>query len=76
MSIRFTCNACHTVLKVGEMITEARKVRCTGCGLVILVMPDPTDPMGTTTTIPQKTTETGKRPITLSRRRTRCRWPP
>jgi hypothetical protein len=66
MSIRFECNACRTVLKLGEMITEKKKVRCTGCGLVLLVSPNPNDPMSVTATIPQKTSQS-RRPISLSR---------
>jgi len=52
MSIRFTCSSCRTVLKLGEMIAEPKKVRCTGCSIVILVEPDPADPTGLKTSIP------------------------
>jgi DNA-directed RNA polymerase subunit RPC12/RpoP len=54
MSIRFTCLGCRTVLKIGEMITEERKVRCTGCGIVIVVSPDPADPMSVVANIPEQ----------------------
>lgn len=52
MSIRFTCSSCRTVLKIGEMVTEPKKVRCTGCSIVILVEPDPSDPLGIKTSVP------------------------
>ena len=55
MSIRFTCVACKTVLKIGDRISEQRKVRCTGCGVVILLTPDEDAPDGMTTSIPQQT---------------------
>jgi DNA-directed RNA polymerase subunit RPC12/RpoP len=54
MSIRFTCLACKTVLKIAEMISEQRKVRCTGCGVVILLTPDPDAEDGMTVSIPQQ----------------------
>lgn len=54
MSIRFKCTACQTVLKLGSMISEPKKVRCTGCGIVIVVMPDEDDPNGVIATIPQQ----------------------
>src|SRR5476651_1044329 len=61
MSIRFTCTACRTVLKLGEMIAEPRKVRCTGCGIVILVEPDPANPLGLTSSIPEQPDKTKRR---------------
>ena len=61
MSIRFTCTACRTVLKLGEMIAEPRKVRCTGCGIVILVEPDPTHSSGIKSSIPEQMDKTTKR---------------
>ncbi|MSQ95765.1 MAG: hypothetical protein EXR98_14585 [Gemmataceae bacterium] len=54
MSIRFSCPACRAVLKIGEMITEAKKVRCTGCAIVLLVEPDDDNPNGLIATIPRK----------------------
>jgi len=54
MSIRFSCLSCRTVLKIGEMVTEPRKVRCTGCSIVILVEPDPNDPLAVKTSIPEQ----------------------
>lgn len=54
MSIRFTCLSCRTVLKIGEMVTEPRKVRCTGCSIVILVEPDPANPSQIKTSIPEQ----------------------
>src|SRR5213595_1763456 len=54
MSIRFTCTACHTVLKVAAVVTEQRKVRCTGCGMVILLTPDDDSPTGMTISVPEK----------------------
>jgi hypothetical protein len=54
MSIRFSCPSCRAVLKIGEMITEAKKVRCTGCAIVLLVEPDDDNPNGLIVTIPRK----------------------
>ena len=54
MSIRFTCTACHTVLKVAAVVTEERKVRCTGCGIVILLTPDDDSPTGMSISVPEK----------------------
>ena len=54
MSIRFTCMGCRTILKLGEMITEPKKVRCTGCSIVILVEPDPANPMEVIASIPEQ----------------------
>ena len=54
MSIRFTCSACHTVLKVAAVVTEERKVRCTGCGIVIVLTPDDDSPTGMSISVPQK----------------------
>ena len=42
------------VLKIGEMITEAKKVRCTGCAIVLLVVPDDDNPDAVIATIPKK----------------------
>ncbi len=57
MTIRFNCTACRTVLKIGEMISESRKVRCTGCGIVIVVSPDEDSPNGVSATIPQQSSK-------------------
>jgi hypothetical protein len=54
MSIRFNCTACQTVLKIGEAISEPRKVRCTGCGIVIVLTPDEDSPIGMTVSVPQQ----------------------
>ncbi len=54
MSIRFTCPACRGVLKIGEAISESKKVRCTGCGIVLLVSPDENNPEIVSATIPKK----------------------
>src|SRR6266516_4201846 len=54
MSIRFTCTACRTVMKIDSRITEERKVRCTGCRIVILLTPDPDEPDGMTVSFPKK----------------------
>ncbi len=54
MEIRFTCSACRTVMKLGEAITEQKKVRCSGCGTVIVVAPHPSNPHEVMTSIPNK----------------------
>jgi hypothetical protein len=41
-------------MKLGEMITEEKKVRCSGCGIVILVNPHPTIPTEVVASIPKK----------------------
>lgn len=41
-------------MKLGTMITEEKKVRCSGCGIVILVTPHPSNPMEVVTSIPKK----------------------
>jgi hypothetical protein len=41
-------------MKLGEMITEEKKVRCSGCGIVIVVTPHPTNPTEVVTSIPKK----------------------
>jgi DNA-directed RNA polymerase subunit RPC12/RpoP len=58
MSIRFTCTACHTVLKIGEAISEPRKVRCTECGIVILLTPDEDSPTGVVASVPEQPDKT------------------
>lgn len=55
MSIRFTCAACPTVLKIPEMINESKKVRCTGCGIVLIVEPDPDNDDGVIATVAKRT---------------------
>lgn len=69
MSIRFTCPTCHAVLKIAEMISEPRKVRCTGCSLVILVSPDEDAPNGVRTSVPEKPSKTGESEADIARRR-------
>ena len=54
MSIRFTCTACRTVMKIDSRITEEKKVRCTGCRIVILLTPDDEAPDGMLVSIPKK----------------------
>jgi DNA-directed RNA polymerase subunit RPC12/RpoP len=54
MEIRFTCSACRTVMKLGDMITEQKKVRCSGCGTVILIEPNPDNPREIITSIPKR----------------------
>jgi hypothetical protein len=54
MRIRFTCAACRTVMKLGEPITEQKKVRCSGCATVIVLTPDPTNPGDVIVTIPNR----------------------
>lgn len=61
MSIRFKCTACQTVLKLASMIDEARKVRCTGCGIVIVVAPDEDSENGISATIPQQSAKDKER---------------
>jgi hypothetical protein len=41
-------------MKLGDTITEQKKVRCSGCGAVILVEPHPTNPGEVTTSIPKR----------------------
>lgn len=52
MTVRFNCGACRAVLKVPEVVTVERKVRCTSCGVVILLTPDEASPTGMTATLP------------------------
>lgn len=54
MTIRFTCTACRTVMKLGDAITEQKKVRCSGCGTVILVSPHPTNSAEVVISIPDR----------------------
>jgi DNA-directed RNA polymerase subunit RPC12/RpoP len=54
MAIRFNCQACKTVLKIAEQISEQKKVRCTGCGVVILLTPDEDATDGMTVSIPDQ----------------------
>ena len=54
--------ACRTVMKLGDAITEQKKVRCSGCGTVILVSPHPTNPAEVITSIPNRRA----RPNTMS----------
>src|SRR5712692_6481239 len=61
MSIRFNCTACQTVLKIGEAISEPKKVRCMECGIVILLTPDEDSPIGFTTSVPEKPDKTTSR---------------
>jgi hypothetical protein len=49
------------VLKVGEMIVEERKVRCTGCGIVLILKPDTSSPTGISTTLPEQQLGTKKK---------------
>lgn len=41
-------------MKIESRITEERKVRCTGCRIVILLTPDPQEPDGMRVSIPKK----------------------
>lgn len=50
-------------MKIGEPITEAKKVRCKSCGSVILLTPNPSEPNGMAVTLPKKT----DRPSSMSR---------
>lgn len=63
MTIRFNCGACRAVLKVPEVVTEERKVRCTACGVVILLSPDETSPIGMTATLP----DTSKKKMAIAK---------
>src|SRR5262245_32661539 len=54
MTVRFTCTACRTVMKLDSAVNEERKVRCTGCRIVILLTPDPDEPDGMRVSIPKK----------------------
>jgi hypothetical protein len=40
-------------MKLGAPITEQKKVRCSGCGIVIVIDPHPTNPNEVITTIPK-----------------------
>ena len=55
MAFRFTCTACRTVMKVQDGFIEPKKVRCTGCGIVVMLTPDPDDPEEITVSYPKKT---------------------
>jgi hypothetical protein len=52
MSIRFNCLACRAVLKVPEVVTVERKIRCTSCNAVMVLTPDEMSPTGMTTSMP------------------------
>jgi len=39
-------------MKVGEGFVEPKKVRCSGCGTVILLTPDPDDPSNVAISFP------------------------
>ncbi len=54
MAIRFTCTACQKSMKLADAITEPKKVRCSGCGLLILLTPDPNDPSHVKASFPKK----------------------
>src|SRR5215475_11130925 len=41
-------------MKLGEMIAEEKKVRCSGCGMVIIVTPHPSNPLEVMTSIPKR----------------------
>jgi hypothetical protein len=41
-------------MKIDSNITEEKKVRCTGCRIVILLTPDPDEPDGFSVSIPKK----------------------
>ena len=55
MPIRITCAACRTTMRVPEGFTEPKKVRCTQCGILMLLTPDPTKTDGVNISIPRKT---------------------
>jgi DNA-directed RNA polymerase subunit RPC12/RpoP len=55
MSIPITCTVCRKSMKIGDGITEAKKIRCTGCGTVILLTPDPSSPGDVKVSYPRKT---------------------
>jgi hypothetical protein len=46
-------------MKIGDGLAEPKKVRCTGCGMVILLTPNAADPANPSLSFPRKT-ETGK----------------
>src|SRR5947208_1413903 len=54
MAIRITCAACRTVMKVTEGLTEQKKLRCTGCKMLIMITPDPKAPDGLQISYPKK----------------------
>lgn len=39
-------------MKIAEAVTKPQKVRCSGCGLVILVTPDPKNPSNVLVSVP------------------------
>jgi DNA-directed RNA polymerase subunit RPC12/RpoP len=55
MSIPVTCTVCRKSMKVSDGITEQKKIRCTSCGTVILLTPDPSNPGSVTASFPRKT---------------------
>jgi len=54
MSIPIICTVCRTSMKVGEGFTEPKKIRCNGCGTVILLTPDPGNPSNVAISFPRK----------------------
>lgn len=54
MSIPVICTVCRTAMKVGEGFTEPKKIRCSGCGTVILLTPEPGNPSNIAVSFPRK----------------------
>jgi hypothetical protein len=67
MTVRFTCTACRTVMKLDSAVSEERKVRCTGCRIVILLTPDPDEPDGMRVSIPKKSDKSKDMPASHKR---------
>lgn len=59
MAVRFTCPVCPTVLKLSEAVNIERKVRCTGCGVVIMLTPDADSPTGMHAAVAEKKSKKG-----------------
>lgn len=67
MTIRFVCTACRTTMKLEEAISDQKKVRCSGCGTVILVSPHPSNPGEVVTSIPNRSKKPKKMSETMYR---------
>ena len=72
MAIPIVCTVCRTSMKISEGLSEQKKIRCSGCGTIIMVTPDPSGPGGVSVSYPRKKdkisglTETQKRILLYS----------
>jgi hypothetical protein len=67
MAIPVICTVCRTSMKVSEGFTEPKKIRCSGCGTLILLTPDPTNPSNVAVSFPRKKDK--KRGLTENQKR-------